>query len=145
VVLNILDTRWKEHLKNIDTMKEGIGLMGYAQKNPIVEYKLEAYNLFTSMRSTFMLEALSLLSRLEIQNNTQIEVEEEMKPKKVQTVHGEVGQFGAVQSDAQGKSQPVRRAVEKLGRNDPCWCGSGKKYKLCHMESDMSKQRSATV
>jgi preprotein translocase subunit SecA len=76
VVLNTLDLRWKEHLRNIDALQEGIGLRGYAQKNPIVEYKLEAYDLFIEMRAAFKLEALSLLSRLTIKAN----VEQELPP-----------------------------------------------------------------
>jgi preprotein translocase subunit SecA len=146
VVLNVLDTKWKEHLRNIDSLQEGIGLRGYAQKNPIVEYKLEAYDLFVRMRSNFMLEALSLLSRLEIEAQAK-EPLFESTAKPVQTRHAELGQFdGAArgQKPSAGKTEPYRR-MEKLGRNDPCWCGSGKKYKNCHLESDEAKQRTVTV
>ena len=148
VVLNVLDQRWKEHLRNIDMMQEGIGLRGYAQKNPIVEYKLEAYELFNSLKSSFMKEALSLLSRLEIQSSAAADLQYESTPTKVQTLHSEYGQFGSMggsgnakESKLPGKSQPMKR-TEKIGRNDPCWCGSGKKYKNCHMEEDQKKVRS---
>ncbi len=150
VVLNILDTKWKEHLRNIDSLQEGIGLRGYAQRNPIVEYKLEAYDLFTAMRSSFMTEALSLLSRLEIHARVEQEPlpEESAIPAKVQTIHNEVGQFGGASGGKEQKPpintkpQPIKRNI-KLGRNDLCWCGSGKKYKNCHMEEDLSKQRAS--
>lgn len=144
VVLNILDTKWKDHLRNIDSMQEGINLRGYAQKNPIVEYKLEAYQLFNRMRSTFMLEALSVLSRLEIKAQTEIAPVMDNAPKKVQTIHSEVDQFGASTAPKgnAGRPQVVRKA-EKLGRNDPCWCGSGKKYKSCHMDDDQNKNRAS--
>ena len=149
VVLNVLDKKWKEHLRNIDALQEGIGLQGYAQKNPIVEYKLEAYDLFTSMRNSFMQEALSLLSRLEIHAQIEQEPEEEeMLPTHVQTIHNEYDQFGSMQGSKEkqpspgGKPQPYIKNI-KLGRNDSCWCGSGKKYKNCHMEEDLRKERSA--
>jgi preprotein translocase subunit SecA len=148
VVLNVLDQRWKEHLRGIDYLQEGIGLHQYANKNPIVEYKLEAYELFQQMRATFMKESLSLMSRLEIQQNAAQELSQyESTPMRVQEVHSEVGQFdGAPQKPQTGqqgaKPQPVRRQ-EKPGRNEPCWCGSGKKYKNCHLEEDEHKERSA--
>jgi preprotein translocase subunit SecA len=146
VVLNSLDTQWKQHLRNIDSLQEGIGLRGYAQKNPIVEYKVEAYDLFKAMRSSFMLEALSLLSRLEIHANIELTEanEEEELPTAAQTVHNEYDQFGAVKGEqaahVSGKPQPYKKNI-KLGRNDPCWCGSGRKYKMCHMEEDQRKER----
>jgi len=143
VVLNTLDSRWKEHLRNIDALQEAIGLRGYAQKNPIVEYKLEAYELFTRMRATFMLEALSLLSRIEIK--TQVEFEEEARQQAIREFHNEYDQFGTMkqgQQAAPSKSEPLRKGT-KLGRNDPCWCGSGKKYKMCHLEEDLRKERAA--
>ncbi len=145
VVLNSLDTQWKQHLRNIDSLQEGIGLRGYAQKNPIVEYKLEAYDLFRAMRSGFMLEAFSLMSRLEIHTTLDTEREEEVSIP-TQTVHSEYDQFGSVKggqaAQVSDKPQPYKRNV-KLGRNDPCWCGSGKKYKFCHMDEDMRKERHA--
>ncbi len=142
VALNSLDTQWKQHLRNIDSLQEGIGLRGYAQKNPIVEYKLEAYDLFKLMRSGFMTEAFSLLSRLEIHTNIEMEEEKEL-PSAAQTIHNEYDQFGSVKSEkaqVSDKLQPYKRNV-KLGRNDPCWCGSGRKYKVCHMEEDQRKER----
>ncbi|MGA2142327.1 MAG: preprotein translocase subunit SecA [Brevinematales bacterium] len=144
VVLNSLDTQWKQHLRNIDSLQEGIGLRGYAQKNPVVEYKLEAYDLFRAMRAGFMLEAFSILSRLEIHTSADALGEEEAAIP-VQTVHSEYDQFGSVKgggAPATEKLQPIIKH-EKLGRNDPCWCGSGKKYKVCHLEEDLRKERSA--
>ncbi len=145
VVLNTLDTQWKQHLRNIDSLQEGIGLRGYAQKNPIVEYKLEAYDLFRAMRAGFMLEAFAILSRLEIHTSIDTGTEAEL-PMPTQTVHSEYDQFGSVKSSqsphVSAKPQPIRKN-EKLGRNDPCWCGSGKKYKMCHMDEDMKRERQA--
>ncbi len=145
IVLNTLDTQWKQHLRNIDSLQEGIGLRGYAQKNPIVEYKLEAYDLFKAMRASFMLEAMALLSRLEIHTSAELEQEEE-RPAAVQTIHSEYDQFGTMKggkaAQVSDKPQPIKK-IEKPGRNDPCWCGSGRKYKMCHMEEDLRKERAA--
>lgn len=143
VVLQSLDTRWKEHLKNIDAIQDSIGLRGYAQKNPIVEYKFEAFREFEQMKASFKLESLSLLSRLEIKTEFQ-PVMNEFESTSTQIVHNEYGQFDSI-NDPQGQKpssapQPLRRP-KKLGRNDPCWCGSGKKYKNCHMDEDMAKMR----
>ncbi len=163
VVLNTLDLRWKEHLRNIDALQEGIGLRGYAQKNPIVEYKLEAYNLFTEMRADFKLEALSLLSRLTIKANFEPEPEPAPAIDSGSTYatasHQEYGQFDSMSSGQMqqqqasraqtaaalgNKNQPIRKQ-QKPGRNDPCWCGSGKKYKNCHMAEDESKERAGRM
>ncbi len=153
VVLNVLDEKWKQHLRNIDSLQEGIGLRGYAQRNPIVEYKVEAYDMFVKLRGNFMQESLSLLSRLEIEARMEPPVEDRAAIPRGREIHGEFGQFGAMGApQAQGgaaaggpgggKPQPIRRQ-EKPGRNDSCWCGSGKKYKNCHLQADESKERSA--
>ncbi len=142
VVLQSLDTRWKEHLKNIDAIQDSVGLRGYAQKNPVVEYKFEAFREFEQMKASFKLEALSLLSRLEIKGQFEpIATEFESTPMK--TVHNEYGQFDSMsgKQSTPAPNQPIRRG-KKIGRNDPCWCGSGKKYKNCHMDEDIAKTRS---
>ncbi len=141
VLLTTLDTRWKEHLRNIDSLQEGIYLRSYAGKNPIVEYKLESFEMFNNMKNQFMLEALSLASRLEVRAELLPKEEEVLPTRKINEMHQEFGQFGAMsqQMPQKSSSQVIRR--EKLGRNDPCWCGSGKKYKNCHLDEDMAKQR----
>jgi preprotein translocase subunit SecA len=150
VVLRVLDDKWKEHLRNIDALQEGIGLLGYAQKNPIVEYKREAYDMFIIMSAKFKLEALSLLSRLQIKASFEPAPEEyESTPSHTRAIHNEYGQFDSMNAGArtdatnkpsQGKPEPIRKQ-KKIGRNDPCWCGSGKKYKYCHMDEDERKSR----
>ncbi len=154
VMLNTLDTKWKEHLRNIDALQEGIGLRGYAQKNPIVEYKVEASNMFYGMRERFKLEGISLLSRLQIQANFETKEEDyEAVPTSTKTVHAEYGQFDSISSGSasqqnaaiagmHSKPQPVRKQA-KPGRNEACWCGSGKKYKHCHMDEDLRKERTS--
>jgi preprotein translocase subunit SecA len=142
VMLSTLDARWKEHLRNIDALQEGIYLRSYAQRNPIVEYKLEAFDMFQKMKNQFMIEALSLMSRLEVRPELVVGEEYAMPAKRVSEIHQEMGQFAAIQ-----KEIPINRVKarvikhEKLGRNDPCWCGSGKKYKNCHLEEDLAKER----
>ncbi|OHD54475.1 MAG: hypothetical protein A2Y33_04725 [Spirochaetes bacterium GWF1_51_8] len=156
VMLNTLDTKWKEHLRNIDALQEGIGLTGYAQKNPIVEYKVESSHMFLEMRERFKNEGMSLMSRLQIQSNFETKEDDfEAIPTRTQTVHSEYGQFDSVSSGsasqqnaaaAMGHSKPAPvRKTEKPGRNEPCWCGSGKKYKHCHMDEDLRKERVGRV
>ncbi len=143
VLLSTLDNRWKEHLRAIDYIQESISLRQYASKNPIVEYKVEAFDLFAKMRSNFMADALAMLAHLEIQLQME-EVPVETGPQKIETRHTEFGQFGAMRAANPGmeKPKPVQRGP-KLGRNDPCWCGSGKKYKYCHYEADQRQARSS--
>ncbi|MCX7882783.1 MAG: preprotein translocase subunit SecA [Brevinematales bacterium] len=142
VLLSTLDNRWKEHLRSIDSIQESISLRQYASKNPIVEYKVEAFELFAKMRSHFMADALAMLAHLEIQLQME-ETPMEVGPQKIETKHTEFGQFGAMRASnpAMEKPKPVQRGP-KIGRNDPCWCGSGKKYKYCHYESDQRQARS---
>ncbi|MFN3659897.1 MAG: SEC-C metal-binding domain-containing protein, partial [Brevinematales bacterium] len=143
VLLSTLDNRWKEHLRAIDYIQESISLRQYASKNPIVEYKVEAFELFARMRSNFMADALSMLSHLEIQLQME-EVPLETGPQKIEARHTEFGQFGAMRAANPGmeKPKPLQRGP-KLGRNDPCWCGSGKKYKYCHYDADQRQSRSS--
>ncbi len=141
VLLSTLDARWKEHLRAIDYIQESIGLRQYASKNPIVEYKVEAFDLFARMRSNFMADALAMLAHLEIQLQVAEELPVETGPQRIEAQHTEFGQFGAMKSASpMEKPKPVQRG-EKLGRNDPCWCGSGKKYKYCHYDADHRQQR----
>jgi len=137
VLLSTLDNRWKEHLRSLDYIQESISLRQYASKNPLVEYKVEAFDLFARMRSNFMADAVSMLARLEVQFQPE-EVPIETGPQRIEAQHREFGQFGAVKSQStpgMEKPKPIQRA-QKIGRNDPCWCGSGKKYKYCHYDAD---------
>ncbi len=124
IMLQILDTLWKDHLLGMDHLKEGIGLRGYAQKNPLTEYKKEGFDLFSNLMARIKEEATEYLFKVQV--NQKVEMPEELISKP----RGIVEHRGA--SEASEKQVTVRRDEEKVGRNDPCPCGSGKKYKKCH-------------
>ncbi len=145
VLLTTLDARWKEHLRNIDSLQEGIYLRSYAQRNPIVEYKLESFELFQKMKNQFMQDALSLISRLEVRAEFMPAGEYQMPQARISEMHKEFGQFGVVKETLPKADKMQVRRREKLGRNDPCWCGSGKKYKNCHLEEDLAKDRAVNM
>jgi len=113
IMLRALDTHWIEHLENMDSLKEGIGLRAYGQREPLIEYKREAYEMFQYMLSSMRRDISRLLMKLEI------------KTESIE--HKPVAMVSATHNNTQKKS--VR--VKKIGRNDPCPCGSGKKYKYC--------------
>ena len=124
IMLQILDSFWKDHLLGMDHLKEGIGLRGYAQKNPLTEYKKEGFDLFSNMMASIKEETTKYLFKAEI--NQEVEAPEELvsKPSKFVEHRGN--------SEPLEKSVTIRRDEDKVGRNDPCPCGSGKKYKKCH-------------
>ncbi len=132
VMLQSLDTHWREHLAALDHLRQGIHLRGYAQKDPKQEYKREAFELFEALLNTVRMEVTRFLMTVEIRSEEQIEEVEQHHPQveNVQYHHADYDEaLGAKEERAQ---QPVQRATEKVGRNDPCPCGSGKKYKHCH-------------
>jgi preprotein translocase subunit SecA len=120
VMLQVIDTQWKDHLLNIDHMKEGIGLRGYAQRDPVVEYKKEAFELFADMSDRIKSEALMRLFRMQI---VQDEAEVSIRKENQKLIYNKT-------EGGDGPRQPAHRD-QKIGRNDPCPCGSGKKYKKC--------------
>jgi preprotein translocase subunit SecA len=122
VMLNTVDTLWKDHLLSMDHLKEGIGLRGYAQQNPLIVYKKEGFEMFQDMISRIQEQTISILFR--IQPAEPEKIEQIHKPKEQNLIFSGSG-------DEPLKKKPVRRANEKTGRNDPCPCGSGKKYKKC--------------
>ena len=122
VMLNTVDTLWKDHLLSMDHLKEGIGLRGYAQQNPLIVYKKEGFEMFQDMISRIQGETVSVLLR--IQPAEPEKLDEYHKPKEQNLI------FSGSDSASQ-KQAPVRRSSEKTGRNDPCPCGSGKKFKKC--------------
>ncbi len=124
ILLQVLDALWKDHLLGMDHLKEGIGLRGYAQKNPLTEYKKEGFDLFSNMMTRIKEETTEYLFKVQI--NQEVEMQDELvsKPQQVVEHRGEV--------EASEKPVTIRRDEEKVGRNDPCPCGSGKKYKKCH-------------
>lgn len=114
IFLHVIDTKWKDHLLAIDHIKEGIGLRGYAQRDPLVEYKKEAFELFEEMSKNIISDILTRLFKIQIREESQIKVAKAHK----------------IQKRSDGSDRPVEKP-KKIGRNDPCPCGSGKKYKKC--------------
>ena len=122
VMLNTVDALWKDHLLSMDHLKEGIGLRGYAQQNPLIVYKKEGFDMFQDMISRIQEQTVSILFR--IQPAEPERIVEYQKPKEQNLI------FSGSDSEPQ-KKQPIRRKNEKTGRNDFCPCGSGKKFKKC--------------
>jgi preprotein translocase subunit SecA len=140
ITLQILDTLWKEHLSQMDSLRQGIGLRGYGGKNPKQEYKREAFNLFQELLSNIQHEVIKFLSHVKIRRDEEvdaIERQRQMEKEREKTVlqHASAGALdnpeAAPEQTAAARS-PVTREGDKIGRNDPCPCGSGKKYKHCH-------------
>ncbi|MGO4779929.1 SEC-C metal-binding domain-containing protein, partial [Lysobacter sp. 2RAB21] len=126
---------WKEHLARMDYLRQGIHLRGYAQKQPKQEYKKEAFELFSEMLDKVKREVVTILARVRIQSEdeiAQMEAQEraqaEAQSRQLQFQHASAGGFGADEEAAQVSED----AFANVGRNDPCPCGSGKKYKHCH-------------
>ncbi len=135
VMLQSLDTHWREHLAALDHLRQGIHLRGYAQKNPKQEYKREAFELFEALLNSVRQEVTRILTTVEIRSETQIEEVEQQHPQleNVQYHHADYEEaLATAAATAEKKPQPQERALPKVGRNDPCTCGSGKKYKYCH-------------
>ena len=130
LLLQMVDTHWKEHLLSMDHLKEGIGLRGYGQKNPLNEYKREAFQLFTGVIRTIKSQTVSHLMRVRVIDPEEVErLEEERRRKQAEEQERLLSRHLA-ETD-QGDRQPVRRDGDKVGRNADCPCGSGKKYKKC--------------
>ncbi|MFN5028486.1 MAG: preprotein translocase subunit SecA [Burkholderiales bacterium] len=140
VMLQSIDTHWREHLASLDYLRQGIHLRGYAQKQPKQEYKREAFELFGNMLDVVKRQTTQILVNVQVQSQEQVEAAEraaeEAAAKAVHNVqyhHADTEEALAVAAaTADQPQQPFVRAGEKLGRNDPCYCGSGKKYKHCH-------------
>lgn len=119
VLLQIIDTQWKDHLLAMDHLKEGIGLRGYGQKDPLVEYKKEAFDIFAEMSSRINTEVVRRIFKIQIE-----------KKESIQREPAKQSRFSYNRGEGSGPAQAVRRG-KKVGRNDPCPCGSGKKHKKC--------------
>jgi len=143
VMLNVLDQNWKEHLGRMDYLRQGIHLRGYAQKQPKQEYKKEAFELFSELLEKVKREVVSLLARIRVRDEAEIaaaEAEEraraEASARQMQFRHPDMGGLGADEEAAavQASQQPqgYGQAFDRVGRNDPCPCGSGRKFKHCH-------------
>jgi preprotein translocase subunit SecA len=129
VLLQMVDTIWKEHLLNMDHLKEGIGLRGYGQKNPLDEYKKEGFNLFMTMIETVKQQTVGTLLRVQLMQKDELQrLEEERRQERER----ELEMAKRASGDGEESSRkPIKRSQEKVGRNAPCPCGSGKKYKKC--------------
>lgn len=137
VMLHSIDSHWREHLAALDHLRQGIHLRGYAQQNPKQEYKREAFDLFSNMLDVIKSDVTKVLITVQIRNEEQVEaVSETASPQNVQYHHaayrGMEGESQSASEESDIKQQPFVRKGNKIGRNAPCPCGSGKKYKQCH-------------
>ena len=145
VMLSVLDNGWKEHLSSMDYLRQGIYLRGYAQKQPKQEFKREAFELFEGMLGRIKHEIVQLLARVRIRSEDEVEAMEqqqlrqaEARARNMQFQHAEAGGFAPGEREAPAERDvamaqlPAHREGPKVGRNDPCPCGSGRKYKQCH-------------
>jgi preprotein translocase subunit SecA len=121
IMLQIIDKQWVDHLQDMESMKEGIGLRGYGQLDPLTEYKKEGFSLFDELMTRLREESLMTLSRIQLLKQKPAEDLPKARRKPMRYSHG----------DSVEKPQTIRREGKKVGRNDPCPCGSGKKYKKC--------------
>jgi preprotein translocase subunit SecA len=129
IMLNTLDNLWKDHLLSMDHLKGGIGLRGYGQKNPLQEYKKEGFDLFVDMMYRLKSEVVERLFKVQIQEDEA--PQEAMPPSEPQHVEYRHGEETEQDDSDEEKNAPITRQGDKIGRNDPCPCGSGKKYKKC--------------
>jgi preprotein translocase subunit SecA len=140
ILLQIMDTQWREHLSNLDLLRQGIHLRGYAQKNPKQEYKRESFEMFGAMLDRFRAEVVRILMTVQVRTEADAQaVEPAPAMQNVSYKHADVdGLTGeeAVATAPDKANQPIVNEGPRLGRNDPCWCGSGKKYKNCHGRLD---------
>ena len=125
LLLQMVDNHWKEHLLNMDHLKEGIGLRGYGQKNPLIEYKKEGFEMFTAMVDAVKQQTLGALFRVQLTREEEVE-ELAREQRRQQQAEMRLNRGG--DEEAQ---QPMKRDGDKVGRNAFCPCGSGKKYKRC--------------
>ena len=132
VMLQSLDTHWREHLAALDHLRQGIHLRGYAQKNPKQEYKREAFELFEGLLDAVRADVTRILMTVQIRTESQLEAAE--TPQQVENVRYQHADYDEAlgNADAQGGAAQPALAALKVGRNDPCPCGSGRKYKHCH-------------
>ena len=144
VMLQVLDTQWKDHLAAMDYLRQGIGLRGYAQKNPKQEYKRESFEMFTQMLDGVDHEVVGILARVQVQNEDDVNAVEEQNARQQQMQQGmsmehadaasalHPDQAQGHEDESESSVQPFVRGEKKVGRNEPCWCDSGKKFKHCH-------------
>ena len=140
VMLQTLDTLWKEHLAAMDYLRQGIHLRGYAQKDPKQEYKRESFNMFANMLESLKYDVIGILSRVQIRSQEEVDEAERQRQAEIERLMAKQQanheSMTTIDGENDGQSsnspQPIVRTQAKVGRNDPCPCGSGKKYKHCH-------------
>ena len=123
LLLRSVDRHWMNHIDDMDQLRQGIGLAAYGQKDPKVMYKMEGYDMFNAMTSAIQEDTLKMMYHVKVQEKVERE---------------EVAKVTGTNRDDTGVRAPKKREKKKIYPNDPCWCGSGKKYKQCHMRSDMA-------
>jgi preprotein translocase subunit SecA len=121
LMLEVLDRRWVRHLTDLDVLREGIGLQAVAQQNPLVAYKKSAFDMFAELLDSIEEDIVTRIYH--------VEIVKQPRQQPIKAVHPSAG-------GGSGKAAPQRKAGPRLGRNAPCWCGSGKKYKNCHLKQD---------
>ncbi|MCX7085122.1 MAG: preprotein translocase subunit SecA [Methylococcales bacterium] len=148
IMLQVLDTSWKEHLAAMDYLRQGIHFRGYAQKDPKQEYKREAFEMFTNLLEHIKYEVVSVLFKVQVRQEEDVQaLDQQMQaPKEMHFEHAEAPALDIIEDqqlqasfsndDANANEQPFVRQGDKVGRNDPCTCGSGKKFKHCHGKLD---------
>ena len=134
IMLQSMDSHWREHLAALDQLRQGIHLRGYAQKNPKQEYKREAFQLFSNMLDAVKFEVTRITTTVQVKNEQDVQAVEQQHEEvsNVQYQHAEFDSALGGEAAHDEAPQPAERDMPKVGRNDPCPCGSGKKYKHCH-------------
>lgn len=134
VMLQTLDTLWKEHLAAMDHLRQGIHLRGYAQKNPKQEYKRESFELFEDLLESLKSDVITVLSKVRVQQQEEVERMEAQRRAQAEEAarHAHAQHASVDEAEQEESNQPMVRDERKVGRNEPCPCGSGKKYKQCH-------------
>jgi preprotein translocase subunit SecA len=141
VMLQVLDNSWKEHLAAMDQLRQGIHFRGYAQKDPKQEYKRESFDMFASLLDHIKYEVVGILAKVQVTQEEDVQAMDEQRqtPQEMHYEHAEANPVNqeqeepqAVPSESAPEQQPFVREGKKIGRNEPCPCGSGKKYKQCH-------------
>ena len=144
-MLQVLDNSWKEHLLAMDYLRQGIYLRGYAQKDPKQEYKRESFDMFTTLLEDIKYEVVNILAKVQVRQEEDVQALDEQRqaPREMHFDHAPAPALNAYEQSLQEESEededeegamgsPFIREGQKVGRNDPCPCGSGKKYKQCH-------------
>ncbi len=124
ILLKVVDQKWMDHIDDMAQLQQNIGNQAYAQRDPKVEYRITGWEMFNEMNNAIKEDTVRLLMHIRVETNVERE---------------QVAKITGTNRDTTAVKEPKKRAVKKIYPNDPCWCGSGKKYKNCHMQSDLAK------